>query len=123
MSMEGFNKNRIEKNHNDDKEKESREIINADDLLELEKEDPAAYYALMMAIEKKQEEERIDEMAGEADNFFEKQEKINEFVKRAGLIKKEDIDQIVIGEDGIARYMGMTIDQFIDFNKEDGFYR
>ncbi|MDD3662297.1 MAG: hypothetical protein PHT84_00325 [Candidatus Pacebacteria bacterium] len=120
--MEGFNKNRIEKNDNNE-ENESREIINADDFLELEKEDPAAYHALMIAIENKQEEERLNAMAEEADKLLEKQQKIEEYIKIAGFFKREDIDQVVVGDDGIARYQGMTIDEFLDFNKEDGFYR
>jgi len=122
--MEGFNKNRRENNDNNkDQENESKEILNADDFLELEKEDPAAYHALMIAIEKKQEDDRLNEMAEEADVLLEKQQKIKEYSEKAGFLRKEDIDQIVIGDDGIARYQGMTIDEFIDFNKEEGFYR
>lgn len=127
--MEGFNnfnQNKIEVKRED----EEITHLSLDEFIELQTKDPVAYEAIKRQMEKEQEEievkqrqEKIENMIEESDFIIEREKKINNFAHEAGLIRKEDIDRIIIGDDGVVRYQDMTIDEWKDYLKEDGWYR
>ena len=72
--------------------------------------------------------ESIDEIedkihSEEADKIALIKKRKDDFIHQAGFLNQEDIDKVIVGDDYIARYLGMTIDEWKEYNKEDGWYK
>jgi hypothetical protein len=76
----------------------------------------------MKAIEQKEEEDRLSIIIEEGEEANKDYYKKMEYAKEAGFLKQEDIDKVEIDNEGVARYLGMTIDQLKDFDKENRSY-